>query len=402
MNSGSICFVPSRVMGPQLSLGLYGYQISPDIKNSKVIYVWGSNPETDSGKSSYGELMNLQRNGTIIVSIDPRSNKVTELADYWLRVKPGTNGALLMALTKRLIENSEYDLEFVEKFTFGMSPYRKHLQKIETESLLTECGVKPKDFERLYALFSTSAAQSFLPYTGMEYHPSSVDTIRMLYILWAISGKLDVPGGMLISEGKKSLYRPKHKEQPLPIGAEKYPVFYYYTEKGQFGEFPKAAIEGIPYPSKGLLIYAASPLLSYPNRKLMERAYAQQDIMVVIERSWSDECLWADVILPATTYYENFSYCYYKNRVRLREKIIEPVGESKNDLYILHALAEKLGFGGKFPSSDEELLNKTFSKEKIEQLYANEYGIIQKSPVRTYKKYETGMLREDGKQGFPT
>lgn len=402
MNSGSICFVPSRVMGPQLSLGLYGYQISADIKNSKVIYIWGTNPATDSGKSSFRELKDLQKNGTVIVDIDPRSNHTTSIADYWIRIKPGTDGALLMALIKHMIENSEYDQIFTQKFTVGFSAFQKQLQNTSTKKLLDECGITQNEFEKLCALFSMTTAQSFLSYTGMEYQPSGVDTIRMMYILWAITGKLDVPGGMLISEGKKNIYQPESREDILPIGAEKYPVFHFYSERGQFGEFPKAAIEGIPYKAKGLLVYAASPLLSYPNRKLMEKAYQNQEIMVVIDRSWSDECLWADVILPATTYYENFSYCYYKNRIRLRERIIEPLGESKNDLFILHALAEKLGFGNQFPSSDEELLSKTFSKEEINELNNNEYGILKKAPDHVYKKHEKGLLREDGTPGFPT
>lgn len=402
MNSGSICFVPSRVMGPQLSLGLYGYQISADIDNSKVIFVWGSNPETDSGKSLYSKLLELQRKGTIIVVIDPRSNKMTGIADYWVKIKPGTDGALLLALNKRIIENSEYDIEFVKKYTHGMALFQEELRKLSMEDLLEECGVSLVDFEKLCALFSMSMAESFLSYTGMEYQPSGVETIRMMYIAWGISGKLDVPGGMLISEGMKVAYNPSLQESPLPIGAKEYPLFHYYAERGQFGEFPRAVIEGKPYPIKGLLVYAASPLLSYPNRKLMEEAYSKLDIMVVIERTWSDECLWADVILPATTYYENLSYCYYKNRVRLRKRIIEPVGESKNDVFILHELAEKLGFGDKIPGTDEELLSRTFSEEEIEQLYENEYGIVRDAPKPVYKKYEKGLIREDREPGFPT
>ena len=118
----------------------------------------------------------------------------------------------------------------------------------------------------------------------------------------------------------------------------------------------------------------------------------------------SEEIMYADVVFPATTYYENqipvssplFGW-------KLRNRIIQPLGEARNDVHILQALAEKMGFGEVYPKSDEdtELWMLDGNRELLEKLKCSEAVMPQKSPVK-YKKYQTGDLRKDGMPGFPT
>lgn len=404
MSSGSICFVPSRIMGPQLALGLFGYELSPDINESKVIFIWGSNPASGSGKGNYREVVLAKKRGAKIVLIDPRQNRIADFADCWIKIEPGTDGALLLALAKRMVEEGDYDIKFAEQYVTGLEKWKDDLKKYSYRELFEECGITKILFEKLYSLFNMTCAASFLCYTGLEYQPSATQSIRLMYLLWALGGKLDVPGGMLIRGSQKETFQEYEQKDEMPVGADKYPVFYAFTGKGQFVEFPRAVLEEQPYPVRGLLVYGASPILSYPNYAIWKKAYEKLDMMVVIERSWSEECLWADVILPATTYYENLSYCYYKNRTRLRKPVISPVGESKNDVIILHKLAEKLGFGDCFPKTEEEILERAFSNDKsyIQTLWEMEYGVEEKEAEHVYKKYEKGLLRKDGRPGFPT
>lgn len=404
MSSGSICFVPSRTMGPQLSLGLYGHELRADLEHSDVIFLWGSNPSTDSGKGNYQKILDLHKKGTKIVVVDPMGSKITQIADCWIRIRPGTDGAFLSAMAKRMIQKKTYDCSFVENYTSGFEEFQEKMEGYSEKELLQECGIKKEDFEQAYTMFSESTAVSVLFYTGLEYQPSGIQTIRLLYIMWAIGGKLDVPGGLLIRGSKKETFADEKQKNELPIGAEKYPVFYRFTGRGQFGEFPRAVLDGKPYPIRGFLVYGASPALSYPGGDVWKEVYRKLDMMVVMERSWSEECAWADVIFPATTYYENLSYCYYKDRVRIREKIIEPVGESKNDVIILHDLAEKLGFGSYFPKSEEEILKRAFHNdaEQIGEMKKRLYGITKEPEETVYLKYEKGILRKDGEKGFPT
>lgn len=89
------------------------------------------------------------------------------------------------------------------------------------------------------------------------------------------------------------------------IGSKEYPFFYRMTGQGQFSELPKAVLEDDPYPVRGLLIVAASPALTYPDKELWHEVYKKLDFLVVNERFMSEDAMYADVIFPATTYYEN-------------------------------------------------------------------------------------------------
>ena len=135
-----------------------------------------------------------------------------------------------------------------------------------------------------------------------------------------------------------------------------------------------------------------------------DKVYEKLDFLVVNERFMSEEIMYADVVFPATTYYENqipvssplFGW-------KLRNRIIQPLGEARNDVHILQALAEKMGFGEVYPKSDEdtELWMLDGNRELLEKLKCSEAVMPQKSPVK-YKKYQTGDLRKDGMPGFPT
>jgi anaerobic selenocysteine-containing dehydrogenase len=90
--------------------------------------------------------------------------------------------------------------------------------------------------------------------------------------------------------------------------------------------------------------------------------------------------------------------------VRLRERVIEPVGESRNDLIILAQLADRLGYGELFPQTEDEILQRAFARkpELLKGLKASPAGVKLEKAEPKYKKWELGLLRSDGKPGFPT
>lgn len=117
-----------------------------------------------------------------------------------------------------------------------------------------------------------------------------------------------------------------------------------------------------------------------------------------------EEAAWADVILPAATYYEIESYHLYRDHVRMRRRVIEPVSEARNDSMILSAIAERLGCGSSFPASEGEIVDRAFSNNvELLRILKNGPG-VGRLPFgeRRSRKYESGHLRSDGKPGFPT
>jgi anaerobic selenocysteine-containing dehydrogenase len=406
MSSGSICFVSSRIMAPVTTLGMVGRRIVADIDNSDVIFVWGTNPFTDSGKGRLGEIKQAQSRGAKVVVIDPRRCEISGMADLWISVLPGTDGALFLAMLKSLIDSGDYDQEFATEYAQGFPELKNYLSTMNTTELLELCGVSPEDFEKLMALFNSTQAASVVFYTGLEYQPSAVQCVRALYTLWALGGKLDVAGGLLL-EGAPFETVKEHcfTGGDLPVGAAEYPLFAALTGKGQFIEFPKAVLENKPYAVKALLLVAGSPILSYPDPALWVRVFEALELLVVVDRYMSEECRYADVVLPATTYFENCSHELHKDgSIRLRQPVIPPVGEARNDVYILQSIAAGLGFGQALPENDEELIDRAFAHDtaKVQVLRSETYGIPGPPRSSHFKKYASGKLRKDGKPGFPT
>ncbi|TJX14968.1 hypothetical protein E9840_04500 [Tissierella creatinini] len=405
MSSGSICYVASRVLAPLTTTGLYGRAFTPDIDNSDLVFAWGTNPKTDSGIGQFAKVLNAKKRGAKIITVDPRKNETAEISDIWVPIKPGTDGALVLAMLKLLIKSNRYDKEFVQEYTYGFEDLIVYLDSLTLEELSKSCGIEIELIEEITDTFCSTQKASVTFYTGLEYQPSAVQNTRALYCLWALGGKLDVEGGLHIDRYPAEQAREYEFDiETIPVGAKEYPIFSALSGRGQFVEFPKAVLEDDPYPVRGLLTLGGSPIISYPNKGMWEAVYEKLDFFVVIERFMNEESKWADVILPATTYYENTSYCYYPDSIRLREKIIEPVGGAKNDIFILQLIADKLDFGHLFPRNDEELLEMAFKDDKdtLKGIRENPYGIKRKEPDNRYRKFETGHLRKDGKKGFPT
>lgn len=142
-------------------------------------------------------------------------------------------------------------------------------------------------------------------------------------------------------------------------------------------EFPKAVLEGDPYPIKALIIDGGSIFTSYPDPPRWEKALRALDFLVVIDRFMTNEAELADIVLPATTYYEITSYKLYPNYLQLRQRVIDPVGESRNDYLIYRELADRLGCE-EYPPTEEALVDHILkpSGYTVEELKKHPEGIL--------------------------
>ncbi|MDD2444213.1 MAG: molybdopterin-dependent oxidoreductase [Desulfotomaculaceae bacterium] len=406
-STGSLCFVSFGILAPMANFGLPGASLIPDMENSKLIVVWGTNPVTDSPPVFFKRIVNAQRNKTRVIAVDQMRCDIAGRADQWVGVRSGTDGALILGLLNVVINEELYDRGFVEKWTLGFAELSDYVQEFTPEKVESITWVPAATVTALAREIATTEGVSLRTYTGLEYTNSGVQNIRALYILWALTGNLDVPGGLYLTTPPGRSVRREGFEAPdgvLPIGAEKYPLFYELTGCAQYMEFPRAVLEEKPYPVKGLLINGSSTLTSYPQPEIFEKAYRSLDFMMVIDLAMTRDALFADVVLPSATYYEINSYQRYPDYVRLRKRVIEPVGQSKNCVMIMAELANRLGYGHLYPQSEEEVIEKAFAGNPalLEALQRNADGVKLPVAKRRYKKYELGLLRKDKKPGFPT
>jgi cysteine desulfurase NifS len=246
-------------------------------------------------------------------------------------------------------------------------------------------------------------------YSGLEYSDSGIQAIRATMVLWALAGQLDVPGGRCFSM-QENLF-PVNREGLIPnpnvkqaLGRDRFPVYSAYRGESHANALPDAVLKGKPYPIKSLIILGGSIMTSWPQPEVWRRTLDALDLLVCIDVNLTADCAYADLVLPASTWYEIESYMRYGPIFRIRDKLIEPLGDSRSAFLILTELAERLGYGHLYPQNEEGILRHAlkpspFSLEEVREAG----GQVQiETVMMQYKKWEKGLLRQDGNPGFET
>lgn len=407
-NVGSLCYNSFGVFAPMSTLGIAGTRITPDLKNAKTLVVWGANPATNSPPFPFFALLRAKERGCRIITVDHFMSDVAKRSEKAMLLRSGTDGAFVLGILNYLIEHEWYDKDFVENYTVGFEELRTYAKQFTLEEVSKITNLSPDDIVWFAKALTEHKETAVMMYTGLEYSDSGVQTIRAVYILWAILGLLDQEGALLLgtASGKKRMQAfDIAPSEEIRIGAKEYPLFDHLLGVSQFIEFPKAVLQEDPYPIKGLLNIGASMTTSYPNTLLYEEALSKLDFFCTIDRYKTRDALFADVVLPAPTYFEMQSYAMYGDRIKRRDQVIAPRGESRSDLWILHEIAERLGYGDLYPKDTQELYQKAFhtAPEIQDAMIHGESGeyMLPKKTI-SFRKYESGGLREDGKPGFPT
>lgn len=401
-NAGSICNMASSTVTPVTTSGLNTRQMIQDVGNSDYIFVWGKNPMTDCGpRGEYHNIKVAKERGAKIIVIDPRKMGMGELADLWIPVIPGADGALALAMLKLIIDTERYDKKFVAEYTRGFEQFKAYLETLELETLARLCGVSLSQIRELTDIFCSTEKISLIAYTGLEYQLSAIQNNRAIFTLWAITGKLDVEGGIYFNcQNVPAFELYELPSENVPVGVREFPMFYKFVEGGQFCRFPKAVLEDDPYPVRALLLAGGSPVLTFPDSSKWREVYKKLDCLIVLDRYMTEDARFADVVFPASTMFETWSTMIDADgNPSLQAPAVEAFEECRDDVLILSALAKRLGIGEDYPENEEELKKWLLEKEAPS---AGDWRGPVSQKERIYRKYETGALRSDGKPGFPT
>ena len=404
----SVCYVSYGIFASMSTIGAEMESTFADFDNADLIVLWGANPPTDSPPNRVKKILDAKKRGARVIAIDHMRSDSAKMADQWVGVRSGTDGALALSMMDVIINERLYDEDFVRNWTKGFEDLRQYVQQFPPEKVETITRVPKETITALARGIAKAKGASLVMYTGLEYTNSGVQNIRSVLSLWTITGNLDVPGGLVFRPRSPVRFPRVGLEPPKgvkPIGADKHPLFCDVLKAAQFMEAPRAILKGDPYPIKALLVLGASMLTSLPNPELLKECFRKLDFMVVFDRFMTADAMYADIILPATTNFENLGYQKYPGGYcQLRPKVIEPIGEARSSFQFLSQLAGKLGYGHLFPATEEERIRFAFKDTPVslEDLKAHPEGVRYDAGRMEYGKHEKGLLRSDGKAGFNT
>ena len=398
------------MIAPHSTLGEYYHTMDHDIESAELIVVWGANPATDSPPLAHEQIKQAVLRGAEVICIDPQRNHTArEVGAQWIPIRPGTDGALALGMINVLIEEELYDEAFVRDWTLGFDELAQYVQHFRPEVVEDITGVPAETVVDLGRRLARARGACPVMYTGLEYSDSGVQAIRAVFTLWALAGQIDVPGGLNIRmrENQFPINRAGLVANPNPkkaLGRDRFPVYSMYRGESHAIALPDSVLKGEPYKVRGLIILGGSIITAWPNPALWRETLDALDFLVSINRHHTADSAYADIVLPATTMYEITSYMTYGPIFKIREKLLEPVGEARNDLLILAELASRLGYGDLYPQTEEEALRHVLdgSGFALEDVIAAGGEVRVPTVMMQYKKWEKGGLREDGKPGFRT
>lgn len=407
---GAICYVSHGVIAPVTTFGVWDADTFADIEQAELVVVWGDNPATDSSPINLTRLKRAQKRGAEIIVIDPRRTETARAVKArWLGIRPGADGALALAMLHVVIAENLYDRHFVENWTTGFEELKSYVARFTPERVEQITYVPADEIRRTARRLARAKGAALVSYTGLEYTNSGTQNIRAVLILWALTGNLDVPGGKVIKmpDGEFHVNRANRLEPPAgvdPIGKDKYPLYHLFRKEAHAMELPRAILHNDPYPLRAMLIVGSSLITGLPNPSLWRKSFEALDFMVVVDRFPTADSQYADIVLPATTMFESESYMIYGRTVQHRRRIIEPVGQARPDWDIAVAIAERLGYGHLYPGSSREMLRQALcgTGVTLETLEQHPEGVTLPGSAQQYRKWETGLLRSDGRPGFET
>ncbi len=328
----------------------FGTNPTPDVLNADFILMSGAN--RSEALITPDSIDALKGNGgrRKIVYLDPRFTKTAAKADEWYPIRPGTDMAFILAMIHVIVTEAIYDHDFIEKMTVGFDQLVPHIEPYTPEWAAAECDIPAADIRRIAREFADAAPRAVY-YQGRRssFFENDTQMRRAMAILNTIVGNWDVKGGLVpnacIKLAKHDYLAPWYDDVPPRLDQNS--VAYLSEKDGAWVPFRDRVLEGKPYPVKGMMVYKQNPLASVPNRAKTLKMMEQMEFICTIDITMSDTAWYSDVVLPEATYLERLDPAECLGGpvpvVAWRQPAIEPMFESKPNLWIMQQIARRLG-----------------------------------------------------------
>lgn len=391
-----ICY-RMRIRARQITFGKYPVEEM----DTKLYVLWGHNPEQSDFPLNIALRKNLAQ-GSKLAVVDPKRIPLAKQAEVYLPVRPGTDGALALALIHVIIKEKLYKEDFVNRWTHGFDKLVPHIEPYTPEWAEKITWVPAEDIRKLARLYATAESASIFQGTNTQDQTANgTQNSRAFAILQTITGNINNPGGWVISP-RLALTGLGLRTDKVPIGAEEYPLFYeVWGRKSPYGQvvcFP----DSVPNIIRALIVTGGNPVVSLPDSNAFREAMKRLELMVVHDLFMTETAELAHYVLPACTHLEknglaySYNVCHGLPYLMVRKKAIEPLHESWSEFKFWKGLATRMGFGELFPwETDEEVVELELKPSGLSYRELKE----EKVAGAFYQEKRYGI---DEEKGFPT
>jgi anaerobic selenocysteine-containing dehydrogenase len=319
----------------------------------RCVMVWGNNAVVSNPDEYKGVYLSdaLSRGAKLIV-VDPRFTKLADRSDLWLQLRPGTDVALAMGMLRVIIEEELYDREFVQNWVHGWKEFVLRVNQYTLKRVSEITWVVQEKIREAARLFAATRPACIQWGVAIEQSINCVDNNRILISLAAITGNLDVPGGMVFfvppptmnasQFGAHKLLPPEQRLKRL--GREHFKLADAFAILNPRFVWD-AILRSKPYPVKMAFLISTNPVTTRANASMVYEALKKIDFLAVSDFFRTPTAELADLVLPAATWLEmDYVADFWKRHgyVLARRKVIQ-VGDCKSDHEMLNELGNRVG-----------------------------------------------------------
>ncbi len=352
-----------------------------DIRKSKSIIIIGGNP-AEAHPVSMLHVLNGHENGAPMIVVDPRFTRTAAHADEYVRIRPGTDVGFLWGLARVILANGWEDKEYLQQRVWGMDRVLPEIERWTPEEVERVTGIPPEQLERVARTLAENRPGTLIWCMGLTQSTIGNNKTRAASILQLILGNIGKEGG------GANIFRGHDNVQgatDLGLSVDSLPAYYGLNEGawkhwarvwgvdydyllGRFASKELMEKSGIPvsrwfdgvlenqeaidqpHPLKAMFFWghASNSQTRGPDHRAgMDKV----ELLVVVDPYPTQTAVVAEktdgvYLLPAATTAECYGSVTNSNRsVQWREKVVDPVFESKSDYEIAWLLSHKLGFG---------------------------------------------------------
>ncbi|MDO9535825.1 MAG: molybdopterin-dependent oxidoreductase [Bacillota bacterium] len=359
LSRSHICSQPRK----NAQLITFGALASPDVENSKVVIVWGKNKLSTAKGTSY-KLLSARKRGARFIVVDPRQTSLARMAQVWLPLRPGTDGALALGFLHVIIRDGLYDQNFIQQCCVGFEELREQVSVFTPAETARITGLPEKDIISAARIYAIEKPASIEMGNGLDQHTNSFQSIRAILSLMAVSGNLNVKGGnTLLSPSplgdisrSESLPEVKRQQQ---IGKNEYPLLCRFKHTAAAPTFIQRLHESHRESPRALVVTKGNPFVTLAQAEMVQKALTKLDFITVSDFILTETAKWADLVFPAAFASEGLELLLYDPALNdnyyadmpkglLLNRPLPKFRNTKTDTELVFALANEMGLQKEF------------------------------------------------------
>ena len=351
LQHSNLCDV-ARKFGFEKTLGFH--RPLADLRNTKYMLIFGWNPLSATKWAHLPRiLVDGLANGAKLVLVDPRctetAHKALQYGGRWLAIKPGTDGALALAMANVIIGERLYDAEFVAHWTVGFNEFAALVAAKTPEWAAPITGISATTIRTVSRELATTKPAVVDAWSGAGQHMNGAEGSRAIASLAGLIGQVDKPGTLILPGRKGPNFKVPSPPSPLPprVDRQNSTQYPFAHSSGVYVEARDAMISGVPYMPRAAFFVMQNFVFSVPNTAKSLQALNNLELIVSVDTHLSETALMADYVIPGTTYLERYELLPQWVTfpvVALRQPVVPPLFGQKPEYEFVKDLALKMGY----------------------------------------------------------